>query len=90
MNQEEYYKLLHGCGQRCHDTVNLLYLPKSAKTIEERSRDKICPPPQLNPDYLPNPKVRRTGQLPKQQQQQRPQGGRSSSVDAAVLKRIFG
>jgi hypothetical protein len=55
MNEQEYYKLLHGQGQHCPTTANLVYLPKTAKTIEERSKDKICPPTKLNPDYLPTP-----------------------------------
>jgi hypothetical protein len=91
MNQMEYYTLLHGGGRRCPGTVNLLYIPKTAKTIEERSKDKMCPPPQLNPEYLPSSKVKRSGQLPRQQQPQRTTGGQQrSGVDAAVLKRIFG
>ena len=89
MNQKEYYTLMHGGGQRCPNTVNLLYIPKTEKTVEERSKEKICPPPQLNPDYLPNPKVRRSGQLPRPQQQQRTTTGRPG-IDTSVLKRIFG
>jgi hypothetical protein len=89
MNQKEYYKLMHGGGQRCPNTVNLLYIPKTAKTIEERSQEKLCP--QLNPEYLPNPKIKRSGQLPRQQQQ-RPTTGAADlkRIDPAVLKRIFG
>jgi hypothetical protein len=90
MNQKEYYTLMHGGGQRCPDTVNLLYMPKIAKTVEVRSKEKICPPPQLNLDYLPSSKVRRSGQLPKQQTQQQQRRSTGGGVDAAVLKRIFG
>jgi hypothetical protein len=87
MNQKDYYTLMHGGSRRCPDTVNLLYIPKAGKSIEERSQEKICPPPQLNPDYLPNPKVRRSGQLPRQQQQRTT--GHHSGIDPSVLKRIF-
>jgi hypothetical protein len=93
MNQAEYYKLMHGEGRRCPGTNNLLYIPKIAKSIEERSKDKICPPPHLNPEYKPNPKVRRCGQIPQPRQQQpfeRPSPARQMTADAAVLKRIFG
>jgi hypothetical protein len=90
MNQTEYYKLLHGQGQRCPGTKNLLYIPKIAKSIEERSKDKICPPPQLNPEYKPNPKTRRCGQIQEPRPRPTQSSARQTTTDAAVLKRIFG
>ncbi|CAB3995180.1 Hypothetical predicted protein [Paramuricea clavata] len=46
-----------------------------ASTVEERAAGKICPPPQLNPNYAPDPKIQKVGKIqsrvPKQQQQQR-------------------
>jgi hypothetical protein len=92
MNEQEYYKLLHGQGQHCPNTANLVYLPKAAKTIEERSKDKICPPTKLNPDYLPTPSTtRRVGQIPPRPRQMKGGGGgRVDRVDPTVLKHIFG
>ena len=62
MDEQQYYQLLHGKGQR-HQNTNLLYIPRAEKTVEERSLDKICPPPQLNPNYMPNKKIQRSGKL---------------------------
>jgi hypothetical protein len=85
MDEQQYYKLLHGKGQR-HQNTNLLYIPHTEKTVEERSLDKICPPPQLNPNYKPNKKVQRCGKLAETSSRQ-PQ---TPTIDPAVLRRIFG
>ena len=84
MDENQYYQLLHGKGQR-HQGTNLLYIPQAEKTVEERSLDKICPPPQLNPNYMPNKKIQRSGKLPETRSSQPPQ-----TIDPAVLRRIFG
>jgi hypothetical protein len=81
MNEQQYYDLIHGKGQRRQDT-NLVFIANSEKSIEERSVDSICPPPQLNPDYMPNPKIRRSGKLP-EKKQPRP-------IDGTILRRILG
>jgi hypothetical protein len=85
MDEQQYYQLLHGKGQR-HQNTNLLYIPHTEKTVEERSLDKICPPPQLNPHYMPNKKIQRSGKLPETRSSQ-PQ---TQTIDPAVLRRIFG
>jgi hypothetical protein len=82
MDEKQYYQLLHGEGQRHHGT-NLFYMPKSEKSIKERSVESICPPPQLNPDYMPNPKIRRSGKLPEKKSQPR-------GIDGTILRRILG
>jgi hypothetical protein len=84
MDEQQYYQLLHGKGQR-HQNTNLLYIPHTEKTVEERSLDKICPPPQLNPHYMPNKKIQRSGKLPETRSSQPPQ-----TIDPSVLRRIFG
>ena len=84
MDEQQYYQLLHGKGQRKHNT-DLLYIPRAEKTVEERSLDKICPPPQLNPHYLPNKKIQRSGKLAETRNNQ-PQ----PKIDPEVLRRIFG
>jgi hypothetical protein len=83
MNEQQYYDLLHGKGQRRQDT-NLVYIPKSEKSIEQRSVESICPPPQLNPDYMANPKIRRSGKLPEKKSQP------SRGIDGSILRRILG
>jgi hypothetical protein len=83
MNEQQYYDLLHGKGQRRQDT-NLVYIPKSEKSIEERSVESICPPPQLNPDYMPNKKIHRSGKLPEKKSQP------SRGIDGTILRRILG
>ena len=85
MDETQYYQLLHGKGQR-HQGTNLLYIPQAEKTVEERSLDKICPPPQLNPNYMPNKKIQRSGKLPETRSSQPP----PPQIDPAVLRRIFG
>jgi hypothetical protein len=84
MNEKQYYDLLHGKGQRRQET-NLVYISKSEKSIEERSVNSICPPPQLNPDYMPNPKIRRSGKLPEKKSQPSSRG-----IDGSILRRILG
>ncbi|CAB3988432.1 Hypothetical predicted protein [Paramuricea clavata] len=62
-----------------------------ASTVEERAADKICPPPQLNPGYAPNPKIQRVGKIqprvPKQPQQS---GPRAAAIAPEILKIIYG
>jgi hypothetical protein len=84
MNEKQYYELLHGKGQRHHGT-NLFYIPKSEKSIEERSVESICPPPQLNPEYMPNKKIHRSGKLPEKRNSSQPRG-----IDGTILRHILG
>jgi hypothetical protein len=84
MDEKQYYQLLHGKGQRHHGT-HLFYIPKSEKSIEERSVGSICPPPQLNPEYMPNKKIHRSGKLPERRNAPSPQG-----IDETILRRILG
>ena len=84
MNEKQYYDLLHGKGQRHHGT-NLVYIPKSEKSIEERSVESICPPPQLNPDYMPNKKIHRSGKLPEKRNPSQQRG-----IDGTILRHILG
>jgi hypothetical protein len=86
MDEKQYYQLLHGKGQR-HPGTNLYYIPKAEKTVEERSVDKICPPPQLNPNYMPNKKIQRSGKLPERKSGP---SAPTATIDPAVLRRIFG
>ncbi|CAB3977394.1 Hypothetical predicted protein [Paramuricea clavata] len=85
MDEKQYYTLLHGSGQ-LHPGTNLLYIPKTGKSIEERSQNRICAPPQLNPDYLPSKSVRRPGKLPETR------GGPQIDPSAAtkILPGVFG
>jgi hypothetical protein len=84
MNVQQYYQLLHGKGQR-HPGTNLFYIPKSEKSIEERSVENICPPPQLNPEYMPNKKIHRSGKLPEKRSAPQPRG-----IDGTILRHILG
>jgi hypothetical protein len=84
MDENQYYQLLHGKGQK-HPGTNLYYIPKAEKTVEERSTAKICPPPQLNPYYMPNKKVQRCGKLA-----ERKSTPKQATIDASVLRRILG
>lgn len=89
MDEKQYYQLLHGNGQK-HPGTNLLYIPKAEKSIEERSLESICPPPQLNANYLPNKKVQRMGKLLERKSAGGPSIGGQPPIDPAVLRRIFG
>jgi hypothetical protein len=88
MEANDYAKLLHGAGVQ-YINSNLIHLPNTAKSTEERALEQVCPPTKLNPNYLPNPKIRRSGQIQQQQQPQRQQRGRPG-VDPSVLKHIYG
>jgi hypothetical protein len=83
MEVNDYTKLLHGAGVP-YINSNLICLPNTAKSTEERALEQVCPPPKLNPNYLPNPKIRRSGQIQQQRQRGRPE------VDPSVLKHIYG
>ena len=65
-----YIKLLKGEGQHYKDT-DLVFLPNSGQSIEERAATKVCPPTNLNPNYKPDPKFRRTGKCPNVKQKDR-------------------
>ena len=82
MDVKDYTKLLHGAGTP-YINSNLIRLPNTAKSTEERALEQVCPPTKLNLNYRPNPKVCRSGVI-----QQQPQ--RSTAVDASVLKHIYG
>jgi hypothetical protein len=86
MNVAQYTRLLHGEGTP-YINSDLTRLPNTSKSIEERALDSVCPPTKLNPNYKPNLKFRRSGVVPQQQQQQQQ---RPNSVDASVLKHIYG
>jgi hypothetical protein len=88
MEVNDYTKLLHGAGVQ-YINSNLIHLPNTAKSTEERALEQVCPPTKLNPNYLPNPKIRRSGQIQQPQQQQQQRGGRRG-VDPSVLKHIYG
>ncbi|CAB4003041.1 Hypothetical predicted protein [Paramuricea clavata] len=60
MEQADYVKLLKGGGTPYKGT-KLFTLKGKASTVEERAAGKICPPPQLNPNYAPNTKIPRVG-----------------------------
>ena len=83
---KDYAKLIHGAGIP-YINSNLIRLPDTAKSTEERALEQVCPPTKLNPNYRPNLKVRRSGVVPQQQQQQQQQ---RSTVDPSVLKHIYG
>jgi hypothetical protein len=100
MDKAHYMRLLQGEGKQYKNT-NLYILEGSGSTIEERTSSDICPPTNLNPYYLPDPKVQRPGKIqqqqqPLQQQQQRqPRQRRSNNcnnpyqIDPEVLRHIF-
>jgi hypothetical protein len=91
MNVAQYTKLLYGGGTP-YINSDLMRLPNTSKSIEERALDSVCPPTKLNPNYKPNLKFRRSGVVPQQQQQQQQPQQRQQrpSVDASVLKHIYG
>ena len=89
MDEKQYYQLLHGKGQR-HPGTNLFYIPKSEKSIEERSVESICPPPQLNPEYMLNRKIQRSGKLPERRSAPQPLPPQLQGIDPTILRRILG
>ena len=89
MDEKQYYQLLHGKGQR-HPGTNLFYIPKSEKSIEERSVESICPPPQLNPEYMPSRKIQRSGKLPERRSASQPPPPQLQGIDSTILRRILG
>ncbi|CAB3988044.1 Hypothetical predicted protein [Paramuricea clavata] len=84
MEKEDYMQLIHGRGIK-YNNSNLLYLPNKGKTTEERALDNVSPPTNLKPNYVPDKKVRRVGQLPPQVRE-----ARTSRVDSTVLRKIYG
>jgi hypothetical protein len=89
MNVQQYCQLLHGKGQRHPAVPNLYYIPKAEKSIEERSVESICPPPQLNPEYMPNRKIQRSGKLPERRSAPQPPP-QLQGIDPTILRRILG
>ena len=84
MDKNKYIKLLKGGGQR-YKQSKLFILPNTASTVEERASVKVCPPPKLNPNYAPDPKVRRVGTI---QPRVQPVTQQKSSIHPDVLKLI--